>query len=343
MATDSTTSKERSKRRKASVPKKPYTDFPLSAHSRGFWYKTIDGKMHYFGRWGRMVDKKFVRFEGEGYEAEWKKSKALYESQSDDFKTGTIRTMDKPNDGGKVTVAVLCFKFMRERQKDLEAKKIGQPMLKEYMSLCQTILAVFGEGKLVESLGPADFQTLRREFESRLGANRLANTITWTKTIFAFAYDMELIEKPIRCLSRTNKIFQPPTKREKRREEAAKPKKLLTPAQCKLLINTAPAPLKAWILLGLNAGFGPMDCAQLPVDRIDFKNKLIDWPRPKTGIDRRAFCGRKQSPPSRKQSLCDRRQNTTRPSRWCSSRESVARLLDRRPARRTKLVCRSAV
>ena len=246
MASDSTTSKERSKRRTSNLPKKPYKDFPLSPHSRGYWYKTISGRMHYFGRWGRMDGGKFVRFEGEEYEAEWKKAKANYDKQSDDFKAGLVREMDQPINSGKVTVAVLCFRFMQERQKDFEAGEIGQPMLSEYKSLCGRIIAVLGESKVVESLGPADFQKLRQEFASRWGANRLANSIRWTRTIFAWAYDNELITNPIRCLTSTNKTFKPPTKRETRREEAKRPKKTLTPAECKLLIRTAPAPVRAY-------------------------------------------------------------------------------------------------
>src|SRR4051812_29839920 len=99
MAPDCTATVQTSKRRTGSLPKKPYKDFPLSPHSRGYWYKTIDGKMHYFGRWGRMVDGKFTAFEGDEYTAAWKEAKALYDKQSEDFKAGLVREMDSPKSG----------------------------------------------------------------------------------------------------------------------------------------------------------------------------------------------------------------------------------------------------
>ncbi len=34
---------------KASKPKKPYAEFPLTAHANGQWCKKIKGKVHFFG------------------------------------------------------------------------------------------------------------------------------------------------------------------------------------------------------------------------------------------------------------------------------------------------------
>jgi integrase len=41
------------------------------------------------------------------------------------------------------------------------------------------------------------------------------------------------------------------------------------------------------ILLGLNCGFGNADCAKLPLSAVDLDRGMVNWPRPKTGIDRR--------------------------------------------------------
>jgi integrase len=46
--------------------------------------------------------------------------------------------------------------------------------------------------------------------------------------------------------------------------------------------------MKAMILLGINAGMGNTDVAELKLSAIDLKKAVINYPRPKTGIDRRA-------------------------------------------------------
>lgn len=44
--------------------------------------------------------------------------------------------------------------------------------------------------------------------------------------------------------------------------------------------------MKAMILLGLNCGFGPTDCAELQWENLDLEAGRVYFPRPKTGVDR---------------------------------------------------------
>jgi integrase len=53
------------------------------------------------------------------------------------------------------------------------------------------------------------------------------------------------------------------------------------------LIDAASVPLRAMVLLGLNAGFGNHDIATLPLSALDLDGGWVDFPRPKTGIARR--------------------------------------------------------
>ena len=46
--------------------------------------------------------------------------------------------------------------------------------------------------------------------------------------------------------------------------------------------------MRAMILLGLNCGMGNTDVSELPRSAVDLDAGLIDFPRPKTGIERRA-------------------------------------------------------
>lgn len=45
--------------------------------------------------------------------------------------------------------------------------------------------------------------------------------------------------------------------------------------------------LKAMVLLGINCGYGNMDCVRLPINRLDLDGGWADFPRTKNGIRRR--------------------------------------------------------
>ncbi len=66
----------RSRKSSVSKPPKPYAKFPLTAHASGAWQKKILGKIKYFGRWGRVVNGKLTRIEGDG----WKEALELYKA-----------------------------------------------------------------------------------------------------------------------------------------------------------------------------------------------------------------------------------------------------------------------
>src|SRR5262249_15043655 len=81
--------------------------------------------------------------------------------------------------------------------------------------------------------------------------------------------------------------FKKPDREEMRKEKNGRPKKMFEADELRKLLDAAsPAP-RAMILLGLNCGFGNHDVAILPEERVDLKAGVVDFPRPKTGIDRR--------------------------------------------------------
>jgi integrase len=55
----------------------------------------------------------------------------------------------------------------------------------------------------------------------------------------------------------------------------------------KVTLAGASTQLRAMILLGINCGFGNSDVAELSFAEVDLDKGWIDFPRPKTGIDRR--------------------------------------------------------
>ncbi len=61
------------------------------------------------------------------------------------------------------------------------------------------------------------------------------------------------------------------------------------------MLDAAGMQLRAMILLGVNCGFGNADVGTLPLSALDLDGGWVDYPRPKTGVPRRAPCGRRPS------------------------------------------------
>src|SRR5260370_18333137 len=66
-------------------PPKPYPNFPLSPANCGSWQKKINGRIHYFGKWGRVVDGVLTRIQEDGC---WQDALKEYEPQKDDLHAG---------------------------------------------------------------------------------------------------------------------------------------------------------------------------------------------------------------------------------------------------------------
>jgi integrase len=81
--------------------------------------------------------------------------------------------------------------------------------------------------------------------------------------------------------------FQKPAKKVLRKAKAENGKRLFEPSEICQMLDASNPTLKAMILLGVNCAFGNSDCASLPLDVIDLQNGWIDYPRPKTGVERR--------------------------------------------------------
>jgi integrase len=264
------------RRRKATGrPKKPYPDFPLTPHASGAWQKKIRGKIHYFGRWAKRVNGKLVRVEGDG----WEEALQEYKAQADDLHAG--RTPRVKADG--LTVADLCNRFLTAKLRQRDAGEIGARMFDEYKATTDRLVSTFGKTRLVDDLAADDFEVLRDAMAKQWGPVRLGNEIQKVRTVFKYALEAGLIERPVRY----GPQFKKPAARVLRRHRAQNGERMLEADELRRLLAAAPVPLKAMLLLGLNAGFGNHDVATLPMSALDLERGWVEYYRPKTGIARR--------------------------------------------------------
>lgn len=249
--------------RRLGKPAKPYPDFPLFPHATRRWAKKIRGQLHYFGPWDDPYG-----------------ALNRFLEHKDDLYAG--RPVQLRNDG--VTVRHVVNRFLTSKQHLMETGELAKRTFDSYYATGKTLVAAFGRNVLAEHLGPDDFERLRRDLAKTRGPVALGNEIQRIRTVFKYAYDMELLDKPLRF----GPQFKRPSRRTLRRARMEKGPRMFEAAQIRTMIAAASEQLSAMILLGINCGYGNADCATLPVTALDLDGGWTNYPRPKTGVPRRA-------------------------------------------------------
>lgn len=232
---------------------KPYKGYPLTPHPNGYWVKVINGKQHRFGsRWCSP---------NEALEAFQRAS------SGEPIKDITIREA--------------MIAFMVSRKKKVEAGELTQRSYDDYLRECQHIRDTLGARFPANSIGPQQFSRLRDSYSG--APTTIKNRIGRVRVLFKYLYEAGIIENPVKY----GPDFVRPSAKTLRIHRANQPKKLFTPAQIYLLLDAAKPQMKAMIWLGLFAGFGNADCGT--VEPKHFHGEWVEYPRPKTGISRKAW------------------------------------------------------
>lgn len=260
---------------KPKKPAKPHPDFPLYAHPGKVWAKRILGKVWYFGPWN----------DPQG-------ALEKYLTDIDEILAGRnprkLRSVVGVESEGGCSIRFLLNSFLTAKQSRVDANQLSLKMFTQYRAACDRIADYFGRDTRVTALKPTDFSGFLASFPKTWGLEMISGTVGRTRSVFKFASDEMLVEKPVVF----GKNFQRPSKLQKRRDKqqkhADRGRLDFTAAEARSLIESAGTDtMKACILLGLNAGFGNTDCASLTTRSVDFATGWIDFPRPKTGVPRR--------------------------------------------------------
>ncbi len=243
-------------------PPKPYRDYPLFPHANGRWCKKIRGKHHYFGPWG----------DPDG-------ALSKYLDERDALHAGRTPRADTSG----LTIRDLCNRFMTSKENQRDAGDIMPRTFVDYLKTCQLLVDSFGKTRLVDDLASDDFEQLRKSLAKTRNPNTLGNEVQRIRVVFNYACNTGLIEHPIRF----GPVFKRPAKRILRAIRQKKGPRMFEAAELRRIIDAADQPLKAMVLLGINCGFGNSDCGNLPKSAMDLKGGWVDYPRPKTSIERR--------------------------------------------------------
>jgi integrase len=246
-------------------PAKPRPDFPLFPHASGRWAKKVLGQLKYFGK---------VADDPKGEVA-----LKLWLERRDDLLAGR---KPRPKVDG-VTVADACNRFLNAKRRLLDNGEIKPRTFYEYHWDCEQITTSFGRNRAIVDLSPDDFEQLRANLAKVRGPVSLGNEINRCRMVFKFAFDEGMIDRPVRY----GQSFRRPSRKTLRIERAAKGPRMFDASELRQILDAAGVPMKAFVFLGVNCGFGQTDIANLPLSAIDLDHGWIDFPRPKTGISRR--------------------------------------------------------
>jgi integrase len=248
-------------------PKKPYPTFPLTPHPNGQWCKKVRGQLRFFGVW-----------------ADPDAALANYNRQASDLHAGREPQAGRLED--VPTVKNLANAFLASKKAKYESGTLTARWFDDCLVITKAFVAAVGKTRRWDDLAPGDFGRYRQRLYRSYGVHAIDRHMTAVRSMFKFAYDSGIIDRPVRY----GQEFDKPSAKEKRQSRAARDrehgKRLFSLADLLNLLKHAEGQLKAMILLGINAGFGNTDCAQLPIAAVDLKNAVIDYERPKTAVQR---------------------------------------------------------
>lgn len=111
----------------------------------------------------------------------------------------------------------------------------------------------------------------------------MSNVIGRVRSIFKFAFEMDLIDRP----AQFGPGFEKPKAKSLRKVREEKGEQDFTADEIKRLLAEAWPNMKAAVLMGINGGLGPTDLGLLKMQHVDLDSGWLNYARHKTGIGRR--------------------------------------------------------
>lgn len=247
---------------------------------RNQWVKKIRGKPYSFGVIWRYEKGKPVLDDLDAFRGNAEAALKRWQVDGPGLHAGLLKATS-PTGSDQATVAEVCGWYLQAKHAAKETGDLSHRTLREYESTVARVVKVFGKHRPVNSLRPIDFEKLLRA--CTFGPTKRGNFVIWAKQIFTWAHDAELCD----VLPRFGKSFRGTSTKERRMLKNRAGKNLLSAPEIRTLMARSGLQMRAMILLGINGGLGNTDCASLAWDNVDLVKKVIDLPRPKTGVERR--------------------------------------------------------
>lgn len=238
---------------------KPSRDFPLTPVN-GYWRKIINGTAEYFGpRWCAP-----------------EVALAEYLNAREALEAGRPRPQAKE----VVTLHEALDTFLKDKEIAVVKGELTHRAWREYRDICDHITRVLGGRTSIHNLSPLDFRRLKDSIPGNVSS--VANLVG--RAMVAFNWVQKRYEMKLQFGDQFNK----PKLLAIRKHRASLPNRKAQPEHILQMIEHAKNPqVKAMIWLGINCGFGNSDVGKLEIPTVKADTGWLDYPRPKTGVQRR--------------------------------------------------------
>lgn len=249
-------------------PAKPYPEFPLTPHASGKWAKKIRGRIYYFGRW----------HDADGALRE-------YNAVKGDLHAGREPTLVAAS---SCTVKDLFNKFLARQLARVDAGRLDPRSFADTKGALSDLAKAVGPGRIVADLRPVDFRAAREAYSKGRGPHTVNRYVANVKAAFNYGIRDGAIGGPVLYGDEFGKEPIKVQRRAARERAYTRGGETFTPDEVRKILKHATGPLRAMVLLGLNAGFYGIDVAKLPMKAIDLDDAWLEFPRPKTEVMRAA-------------------------------------------------------
>ncbi len=264
MTADTLPARSRERKANREKPAKPRKDFPLFPHASGQWAKCVKRKTYYFGSWDDPDA-----------------AERLWDKQKEDIRAGRDPRREHYRQSG-ATVGDLANAYLDQLDAKLERGELTNRYRNEVLGFVTMVVKHLGKHRSIATLNHFDFVDLRNVIPETWGVARTNGFLGRVCPMFNFAFESGLVETPLNYRLGLKKL----SAKAARKENEGKDAKEFSQAETKRLFAAANLNMRAFILLGLNCGYGGADIGRLKISDIDFGAQWLGVRRGKTGVAR---------------------------------------------------------
>jgi len=208
---------------------------------------------------------------------------ATWELHKESFLLGIDPRKEEKSTSKRLTLRDAVNAYLAAQESRVESGEIRERTFKDALGTCKRMVAHLGKTIAVESLRPSHFSKYKSELAKNFNVNTLSNEITRARSVFIWLAE----SKKIASRPDFGPDFKRAKKRAIRRHRQGQADKVLSPEAIRMVLGELSPQYRAMAFLGINCGFGPTDCMELPMKAVDLESGWIEYPRTKTAIDRK--------------------------------------------------------